>query len=78
MRLFKWEQGFEETVDEGARRKMSPRSALREVSPGKVLRPCEKKDDREEIERVLVLAGGRREAIKARIERECGGEREWY
>ncbi|CAD6576770.1 MAG: hypothetical protein ASARMPRED_007875 [Alectoria sarmentosa] len=77
VRLFKWDQGFDETVDEGARRKMSPRSALRELSPGKVLNPCEERKDREEIERFLVLAGRHREAIKARVERECGEEREW-
>lgn len=78
VRLFKWEQGFEETVDEGARRKMSPCSALRELGPGKVLNPCEKKEDREEIESFLVLAGRHKEAIKAKMERECGGEREWW
>lgn len=80
VRMFKWEQGFEETVDEGAaRRKMSHCSALRELSPGKVLSPCEKKKGREEIEKFLLLAGRQKEAIKARIERECGGgEREWY
>lgn len=77
VRLFKWEQGFEETVDEGARRKISPYSALRELSPGKVLNPCQEKKDREEIETFLVLAGRQREAIKARIEKECGGERVW-
>lgn len=77
VRLFKWEQGFEETVDEGVRRKMSPCGTLRELSPGKVLHPCEEKKDREEIESFLVLAGRQEEAIKARIERECGGEREW-
>ena len=77
MRLFKWEQSIAET--EGAKKRIkSPCSALSELSPGKVLKPCEKKEDREEIERVMVLAGGLREAIKARIERECGGEREWY
>lgn len=78
VRMFKWEQGFDETVDEGARRKMSPCSALRELNPGKVLNPCEERKDREEIEKFLVLAGRHREAIKARVERECGGEREWW
>lgn len=77
VRIFKWEQGFEETMDEDARRKISPCSALTEISPGKVLNPCEEKKDREEIESFLVLAGRQKEATKARIERECGGERKW-
>lgn len=78
VRLFKWEQGFEKTVDEGARRKMSPCSALRELTPVKVLNPFEEKKDREDIEKFLVLAGRQKELIQARIERECGEEREWW
>lgn len=84
VRLFKWQHGSVETVDEGARGELSTRGALKELSPGKVLRPCEEKKDREEIEGFLVIAARQREAIKARIEGECGGEkkcegeREWW
>ena len=78
VRMFKWEQGFEGPVNEGARMKMSPRSALRELTPGKVLNPFEEKKDGDEIEKFLVLAGQHSEAIKARIEREGGGERQWW
>ena len=48
VRLFRWEQGFDESVDEEARRKMSPSSTLRELNPSRVLTICEK-SDREEI-----------------------------
>lgn len=52
VRLFRWEQGFDESVVEEARRKFSPSGALREFNPGKVL-DIREKSDGEEIERSL-------------------------
>ena len=77
VRLFKWEQGFDETVDEEARRKKSPSSALRELDPGTVLSVCEK-GDREEIEKFLRRANGHKEVIQARKSERYGGETSWY
>ena len=77
VRLFQWEQGFDKTVDEEARRKKSPSSALRELNPGTVLSVCVK-SDREEIERFLKRAEEPREVIKARKSERYGGKRSWY
>lgn len=49
VRLFRWEQGFDKSVDEEAKRKLSPSGALREFDPGKVL-DIREKSDREDIE----------------------------
>ena len=65
VRLFKWEQGFDESVDEEARRKKSPRGLLRELNPGKLLNICEMRD-REEIEMFLDKAEQLKEEIQAR------------
>ena len=77
VRLFKWEQGFDETVDEEARRKKSPSSALRELNPGTVLNVCEK-SDREEIERFVKRVKEHKEVIMARKSEKYGGKRSWY
>ena len=73
VRLFKWEQGFDETVDEEAGRKKSPSSALRELNPGKVLSVREK-SDREEIERFLKRVEEHKKAIRARKSEMSGGK----
>ncbi len=75
VRLFKWEQGFDNSVDEGARRMKSPSSKLREFSPG-ILNLCNKAD-RESIERFLDQAKQHREAIEASISKKCGEELRW-
>ena len=72
VRLFQWEQGFDETVDEEARRKKSPSSALRELVPGKVLNICEK-SDREDIERFLKVVKAHKYMTRARKRERCGG-----
>lgn len=77
VRLFRWQQGFDASVDEEARRKRSPSSILRELNPGKVLNILEK-TDREEIEMFLDKAKEHGEMIKARISEKCGGKKEWY
>ena len=77
VRLFKWEQGFDETVDEEARRKKSASSALRELNPGTVLKVCEK-GDREEIENFLKRVQEHKEVTKARESERSGGKRTWY
>ena len=77
VRLFKWEQGFDESVDEEARRKKSPSSALRELNPGTVLNVCEK-SDREEIERFVERVKEHKEATMARKSERYGGKRSWY
>ena len=77
VRLFKWEQGFDEAVDEDARRKKSPSSALRELNPGTVLNVYEK-SDREEIERFLKRVEEHKEVTKAKKSERDGGKREWY
>lgn len=67
VRLFKWEQGFDESVDETSRRQMSPSSRLREeTDPDKVLNICEK-SVREEIEEFLDKARRHNMAIKVRV-----------
>lgn len=66
VRLFKWEQGFDESVDETSRRQMSPRSRLtEEPDPGRILNICER-GDREAIEKFLERARGQKWAITAR------------
>ena len=77
VRLFKWKQGFDETVDEEARRKKSTSSALRELNPGMVLNVCEK-SDREEIERFLKRVEEHKELIRARKSAMWGGKRTWH
>ena len=77
VRLFKWEQGFDETVDEETRRRKSPSSALRELNPGTVL-DVREKSDREEIERFLKSAQEHTEATKAKKSERWGGNRSWY
>lgn len=76
VRLFKWEQGFDETVDEEARRKKSPSSALRELNLGTVL-DVREKSDREEIERFLKKVQEHKEATKAKKSERWGGNRYW-
>ena len=71
VRLFKWEQGFDDSVDDGARRKKSPYGILRELSPGKVLNILEK-TDREKIEDFLLHAKMHKKKIKARLTEKCG------
>ena len=73
VRLFRWEQGFDESVDEGARRKFSPSSALGEFNPGRVL-DIRETSDREEIEKFLDKAKELKGVIKAREGEKCGGE----
>ena len=76
-RLFKWEQGFDDSVDEEARRQKSPSSALREFfSPGMVLNVCEK-SDRYMIEWFLERAVEHMEVIKAKKMERWGGNRFW-
>ena len=75
-RLFRWEQGFDESVDEDARRQKSPSSGLKELNPDKVLNLCEK-SDREEIEGFLKRAAEHRDAIKAKKYEKWGGNRYW-
>ena len=77
VRLFQWEQGFDKTVDEEARRKKSPSSALRELFPGKVFNVCEK-SDREDIERFLKMVKAYKNMTKARKLKKSGGNKEWY
>lgn len=48
--LFRREQGFDDSVDEVARRKKSPSSILRELNPGVTLNLGDKAD-RKEIEK---------------------------
>ena len=76
VRLFKREQGFDESVDEGARRKFSPSNTLREFDPGKVL-DIRERSDREEVEKFLDKAEELKEVIKARESEKCGGEETW-
>ena len=76
VRLFKWEQGFDNSVDEGARRMKSPSSKLRECSQG-ILNVCNKAD-RESIERFLDQARQHRDMIKVSISEKCEGELEWF
>ena len=76
VRLFKWEQGFDETVDEEARRQKSPSSALRELNPGTIL-DVREKSDREEIERFLKSAEEHKEVTKAKKSETWGGNRDW-
>ena len=76
-RLFQWKQGFDETVDEKARRKRSRSSALRELNPGTVLNVCEK-SDREEIERFLKRVTEHKDAIQALKSATYEGKLEWY
>lgn len=65
--LFRWEQGFDESVDETSRRQMSPSSRLREEPyPDRVLNICEK-SDREEIEKFLDKARRHNQAIRPRV-----------
>lgn len=52
VRLFRWEQGFDDSVSEEVRMRNSPFGSLRELRPGTVLNVCEKAD-REEIEKFL-------------------------
>ncbi len=75
VRLFKWEQGFDNSVDEGARRMKSPSSKLRELSSG--LLNVYSKADRESIERFLDQAKQHRAMIEARISEKCGRELRW-
>ena len=75
VRLFKWEQGFDETIDEEARRKTSPFSILRELNPEKPLNIYEK-GDTEEIEEFLEKAEQQKESIKARESEKYGGKKE--
>ena len=75
-RLFRWEQGFDETVDEEAMRRKSPFSGLKELNSGRVLSLCEK-SDREEIEGFLKEAKAHREAMKAKTLERWGGKRYW-
>ena len=75
VRLFRWEQGFEDSVDEEARRKKSPFSGLRELNPGSTLNVCERAD-REEIERFLDNAEQHKQTIEARESDKCGGKKE--
>ena len=76
-RLFQWDQGFDETVDEEARRQRSPSSALRELNPGTVLNVCEK-SDREEIERFLEKVQEHRDMMTARKSEKYEGRLKWY
>ena len=77
VRLFQWIQGFDETVDEEARRERSPSSHLRELGPGKVLNICER-SDRDEIEKFLEMANQHKEAIKARDSESYGKKTDWH
>lgn len=77
VRLFRWEQGFDDSVDDGARSKKSPSSILRELKPGMTLNVCEKAD-REEIERFFDAAEQYREVVKTRESEKCGGKKDWY
>lgn len=73
VRLFKWEQWFDESVDETSRRQMSRSSRLREEpDPGKVLNVTEK-SDREEIEKFLGKARRYKHAITARASQRHKG-----
>ena len=75
VRLFKWEQGFDNSVDEGARRMKSPSSKLRELSSG--ILNVYSKADRESIKRFLDQAKQHRAMIEARISEKCGRELRW-
>ena len=77
VRLFKWEQGFDDSVDDGARRKKSPTSILRELHPGTTLNVCEKAD-REEIERFFDAAKQHRKTVMTRESAKVGGKKRWY
>lgn len=74
VRLFRWEQGFDASMNEEARRKKSPSSDLRELKPGKILNVC-KKTHREKIEKFLDKAEKHKEMIKARESEKCGGKK---
>ena len=76
-RLFHWEQGFDETVDEEARRKRSPSSSLRELNLGTVLNVCEK-SDREDIERFLKRVQEHKDMITAKKSETYEGKLKWY
>ena len=77
VRLFRWEQGFDDSVDDDLRRKKSPSSILRELVPGTTLNVCEKAD-REEIERFFDAAEQHRQRIKIKESEKSGGKRRWY
>ena len=76
-RLFQWDQGYDETVDEEARRKRSPSSALKELNLGIILNVCEK-SDREEIERFLRRVQEHKDMITARKSETYEGKLKWY
>lgn len=63
VRLFKWEQGFPESVVGEARKKASPYGTLTEFEPGRTYSITEA-DDREVIERFLIIAAERLKAAK--------------
>ena len=73
VRLFRWEQGFDESVDEGTRRKFPPSSTLRELNPGKLF-DIREKTDKKEIEKFLDKAKEIKELIKAREAEKRGGQ----
>ena len=75
VRLFRWNQGFDDSVDEAARRKKSPYSTLRELNPESTLSVCDKAD-REAIERFLDKAGELRKTIEARESQKSEGRNE--
>ena len=77
VRLFRWQQGFDGSVDDDARRKMSPSSFLRELAPDKILSLLARSDI-EEIETFLQQAEQHGDAIKAREVEKWGGKRKWY
>lgn len=77
VRLFRWEQGFDHSVDDDLRRRKSPFSILRELNPGTTLNVYEKAD-REVIEKLFDAAEQHREMVKTRENEKCGGKKEWF
>ena len=63
VRLFRWVQGFDESVKGEARRKMSPSSTLAEITPGRIYSIMEA-DDRKEMEKFLDLADQHRHEVE--------------
>ena len=77
VRLFRWEQGFDDSVDDNLRNQKSPSSVLKELIPGTTLNVCETAD-REKIERFFDAADQHREMIKSKESERSEGKTRWY
>ena len=73
IRLFQWDQGFDDSVAGAARRQKSPSSFLRELKPGETFSFLEK-TGREEIERFVHASEQHMEKIKETFSRARADE----